>query len=68
MNKQELLKSIMDQVVDGKYSKQRIERFLASILELVSIKLGGNPFVEPDRTNVVDLEAFRQARHGKSDI
>ena len=68
MNKQELVKSIMDQVVDGKYSRDRIERFLTSIVELVSLSFSGNSLAELPKDNLVDLEAFRQARHGESDI
>lgn len=68
MNKQELVKSIMDQVVEGKYSKAKIERFLISIIELVSLSFSGNPLAARPKDNLVDLEEFRQARHGESDI
>ena len=68
MNKQELLDNIMEQVVDGKYSKERIERFLRAMFSLVSIQMAGNPLAEPVKDNVVSLEAFRQQRNGESDI
>lgn len=68
MNKQELLDNIMEQVVDGKYSKERIERFLKAMFSLVSIQIAGNPLAEPVKDNVVSLEAFRQQRNGESDI
>ena len=68
MNKQELVKSIMDQVVDGKYSKERIERFLTSIVELVSLSFSGNPLADRPKDNLVDLETYRQQRNGESDI
>lgn len=68
MNKQDLLDSIMDQVVEGKYSKERIERFLKAMFSLVSIQIAGNPLAEPVKDNIVDLAAYRQQRNGESDI